>query len=59
MRGKGKAHLVEPDIDIGVMLLFLRDLGDSIDELDGLREVVKFKDPLNVLLVMVPLGELL
>ena len=43
----------------GMVIVLLGDLGDAVDELHRLREVVELERPLDVFLVEVPLGELL
>jgi hypothetical protein len=57
VRGKAQAHLAVADVDLGMMLVLLGDLGDAVHELDRLREVVELERALDVFLFEVPFRE--
>ena len=57
--GKPERHLAVADVDVGMMVVFLGDLGDAVDELDGLGKVIELENAFNMLFVVVPVGQFL
>ena len=52
--GKNEAHFVVTDIDVGMMLLFLRHFRDRIHKIDRLGEVIELKRALDMFLLELP-----
>src|SRR3954466_14485629 len=49
VRGQVHAHLVEADVEVRVMLLFLGDFRHAVHEIDRLAEFVEFERALDML----------
>src|SRR5690349_14902612 len=56
MGRKNKSHFVKADVDIRMMLLFLRHFRDGIHKIDRVGKVVELERALDVLFLQLPLG---
>ena len=56
MSRKHQPHLVKANVDIRMVLFFLRYLGHCIHKINRIREIVELERPLDVLFLQLPLG---
>jgi hypothetical protein len=56
MSRKHQPHLVKANVDIRMVLFFLRHLGHCIHKINRIREIVELERALDVLFLQLPLG---
>ncbi len=59
MGRKDESHFVKANVDIRMVLLFLRHFSDSVHKIDCVGEIVELERALDVLFLQLPLGHLL
>ena len=54
---ENQAHLVEADIDVGMMFFIFRDFGHAVHEIDRFGKLIELEGPFDVFLLEFPLGD--